>query len=186
MQRSPKFPFRWVVLTMVLLAASSGHAQLGIYGMGTGGHESGPGVGPRAPLNGNGSFIAWGGTAGLYSEFLHLGPARLGADGRFFVERSGNSTPYGNKLQGGVGGLRASFGIPLLRPYMQAEIGGASSNNGTDLNQSTGFCYQVQFGLDFTIFPHVDLRGEYGVGQILLQGRDPTLQQFGGGLVIRL
>lgn len=189
MRGSTRFhPLRWILLTMVLLVANYGRAQFALYGMGTGGHESGAGVGNDAIANGNGSFIAWGGTAGIYDDFLHLGPARLGADGRFFLEHSGNSTAYGNKLEGGLGGLRADAHLPLipLIPYAQIEAGVAGTNNGTNSLLSTGFTYQVQFGLDITIFPHLDLRGEYGVGQIFLDGQNPLMQQFGGGFVLRL
>jgi hypothetical protein len=180
--------FSSLVLVVFLLATGSIHAQFGIYGMGTGGIESGPGVGSQALSNGHGSFTAWGGTGGIYDDFLHLGPIRLGADGRFFIEHTGNSTPYGNKLQGGLGGLRADAHLPLipLRPYVQAEVGAAGTNNGTEPSLTTGFTYQVQFGLDITVFPHLDLRGEYGVGQMFFEGDNPTLQQFGGGLVLRL
>jgi hypothetical protein len=188
MQGSPRFHFHWVVFGIFLLGALSGHAQLAIYGMGTGGHESGANVGSHAVSGGNGSFIAWGGTGGAYYEFLHLGPARLAVDGRFFLEHTGNNTPYGNKLEGGLGGLRLDGHLPLipLIPYVQAEAGVAGTNNGTDPALTTGVTYQVQFGLDVTIFPHFDLRGEYGVGQMFLEGNNPTLQQFGGGVVIRL
>ena len=181
-------PLHWLALAVVLLTAGSIRAQFAIYGMGTGGHESGQGVGPHVGSDGNGSFTAWGGTFGVYKDMVHLGPLRLGADGRFFIENSGNSTPYGNKLRGGLGGARLDAHLPLipLRPYMQAEVGGASTNNGTSPDLSTGFTYQLQFGVDFTIFPHLDLRGEYGVGQIFVNSINPTMQQFGGGLVLRL
>jgi hypothetical protein len=177
-----------LVLVIFLLAAGSSRAQLAIYGMGTGGRESGSDVSSHVTSSGNGSFIAWGGTGGAYYDFVHLGPLHLGADGRFFLEHSGNNTPYGNKLEGGSGGLRADAHIPLvpLIPYAQAEVGGAGTNNGTQPTLTTGFIYQVQFGVDITIFPHLDLRGEYGVGQMFLEGDNPVLQQFGGGLVIRL
>jgi hypothetical protein len=167
--------------SLFLLGSGFAYAQFGIYGMGTGGRESGSGVAT------DGAFTAWGGTGGIYDDFVHLGPARLGADGRFFIENSGNSA-YGNKLSGGLAGGRLDVGLPLvpLRPYVQAEVGAASSNNGTNPSKMTGFAYQVQFGLDVTIFPHLDLRGEYGAGQIFLSGNSPGLQQFGGGLVLRL
>jgi hypothetical protein len=188
MRGSSKFTFYLFVIAMVLLAAASARAQFAIYGMGTGGHESGPNVGQHITPSGNGSFIAWGGTGGAYYDFVHLGPAHLGADGRFFLEHSGNNTPYGNKLEGGSGGLRVDGHFPFipLIPYAQAEVGGAGTNNGTSPTLTTGFMYQVQFGLDITIFPHFDLRGEYGVGNLFLEGSSPVLQQFGGGLVIRL
>jgi hypothetical protein len=178
----------WLALAVVLLTTGSLRAQFAIYGMGSGGHESGPGVGPHVGSDGNGSFTAWGGTFGVYKDMIHLGPLRLGADGRFFIENSGNSTPYGNKLRGGLAGARLDAHLPLipLIPYMQAEVGGAATNNGTSSDLSTGFTYQVQFGIDFTILPHLDLRGEYGVGQIFVESNNPTMQQFGGGLVLRL
>jgi len=177
-----------LTLLILLLAAGSSRAQLAIYGMGTGGHESGPNVGNLSSPGTNGSFIAWGGTGGLYYDFVHLGPLHLGGDGRFILEHSGNNTPYGNKIEGGLGGLRADAHIPLipLIPYAQADVGGVGTNNGTEPLLTTGFAYQVQFGCDITILPHFDFRGEYGVGNIFLDSSHPVLQQFGGGFVLRL
>lgn len=189
MTRSSAFSVRWIALAIFLLAAISSSAQLALYGMGTGGHESGPNVGNNYSAPGaNGSFIAWGGTGGIYYDFTHLGPAHLGADGRFILEHSGNNSPYGNKIEGGLGGLRVDGHFPLipLIPYAQAEIGGVGTNNGNEPLLTTGFTYQVQVGMDITIFPHFDFRGEYGVGNIFLDGSHPILQQFGGGFVLRL
>jgi hypothetical protein len=175
------FNFAFVGILVLLGVCSGASAQIGLYGMGTGGRQSGSGVGQ------NGSFTAWGGTGGLYDDFMHVGPARVGGDVRFFAQNSGNGG-FGNKLSGVLAGGRLDVGVPAfpIRPYVQAEIGGVSSNNGVSPTKSTGFAYQVQVGLDIAILPHIDLRGEYGAGQVFLSGNNPSLQQFGGGFVLRL
>lgn len=173
---------------LFLLTASAG-AQVGIYGMFSGGHYSGLGVGPGTPSNQSGGITATGGTFGVYSNFVPLGPVKLGGDARVIVQDSANSTPYGNKLLGGLFGLRLGVTIPAvpLRPYVQAEIGGVGSNNGTSTTKTASFAYQVQGGLDLTILPHLDARGEYGAGQLTsINGTNHTLQEFGIGLVLRL
>jgi hypothetical protein len=86
-----------------------------------------------------------------------------------------------------VGGRVDLAGLPLLpvNPYLQVEVGGVGTNNGTSTSKSTSFAYQVQFGGDFTIFPHLATRLEYGTGQ-LNGSPNHTLQTFGVGLVVRL
>lgn len=150
----------------LLLLPRASQAQVGIYAMGSGGQYAGSGT-------------AWGGTFGLYDNFVPLGPLKLGGDGRFFVQHhKADST----KLVGGLFGLRLALGVPAvpIRPYIQAEIGGVSVD-------TTSFAYQVQGGLDVTIFPHVDVRGEYGGGQVTsVHNSGQSLEEFGAGLVFRL
>lgn len=174
--------FFLVVLVLVLgLAAIPACAQIGIYAMGSGGRFT--------PADAGGSDTAWGGTVGVYDDFASFGPVRLGGDGRVFVENSGNSTQYGNKLLGGLLGLRLDVRVPAIpfRPYIQAEVGGVGTNNGDSASRTASVAYQVQGGLDVTIFPHLDLRGEYGAGQAnSISNSSHILQQFGAGVVLRL
>ncbi len=175
-------------LVLCLGAALPAGAQLAPYAMFSAGHYSGLGVGPGTTATGIGGITSLGGTFGIYDDKVHAGPARLGPDFRLMVQNSANSTPYGNKLLGVLVGGRVDFsGIPVIPfdPYLQLEIGGVGTNNGTSYNKATSFAYQVQFGGDFTLFPHVAGRLEYGTGQ-LTGTPNHTLQTFGAGLVVRL
>ena len=175
------------LFALLLLAAVPASAQVAIYGMGSGGFL-GSVHAPQGSLVLNSGFSAYGGTFGIYDDFAHLGPLHLGADGRYFQDTSSNNNPYGNKLRGGLGGVRADIHLPVLplRPFVQAEIGVASTNYGVNPNSSGVFVYQIQGGLDYTIFPHLDLRGEYGGGQINgFGGNKQALQEAGIGLVVR-
>ena len=172
-----------LAFTLLSCAAAKARAQVAIYAMGSGGFL-GSANAPQGSLVLNSGFSAYGGTFGLYDDFAHLGPLHFGADGRFFTD----TNPYGNKLRGGLGGVRADAHLPVLpfRPYLQAEIGAASSNYGVDPNSAGTLAYQLQGGLDWTIFPHLDLRGEYGGGQINgFGGNKQALQEAGIGLVVR-
>jgi len=180
-------------LAVIIILANTNHsatAQIAPYAMFSAGHYSGLGVGNGTGSNQSGGMTALGGTIGLYDDFVHLGPARLGADFRTIIENSSNSTPNGNKILGGLVGARIdASGVPLLpfNPYFQAEIGAVGTNNGTSPNRTASFAYQFQFGSDFTIFPHVAIRAEYGAGQLSTSGNtNHTLQTFGAGLLIRL
>jgi hypothetical protein len=179
--------FRWVLRVtllaslIVVLHPLAARAQIGLYAMGSGGHFT--------PDGQSGGSTAWGGTVGVYDDFLPLGPLALGGDARGFVQSSGNSTQYGNKLLGGLVGLRLALHVPAIpfRPYLQAEVGGVGTNNGDSASRTASVAYQVQGGLDVTIFPHLDLRGEYGGGQAdSIDNSGHTLQEFGAGIVLRL
>jgi hypothetical protein len=186
---------RWlrcvVVLVMcgVAMMAQRSAAQVAPYAMFSRGHYSGLGVGPGTPADRSGGITALGGTFGVYDDFVKMGPARLGADVRAVIENSSNSTPVGNKVAAGLFGVRLDgagmHGFPF-NPYVQAEIGGVGTNNGTSYNKSTSFAYQFQFGGDITLFPHVATRLEYGAGQLSTNNVNHTLQTFGVGLVVRL
>lgn len=177
-----------LVLSVALIACVTAEAQIGIYALASGGFLGSANL-PGSRTQQNNSFAVFGGTFGVYDQFVKLGPVKFGGDGRFFVE-SGNNGGYGNKLHGGFGGLRVAFqsGLLPIKPYVQAEVGGVSTNYGTETTNSTSFGYQVQGGLDFTLFPHLDGRAEYGGGQInsVYSGNRQTLQAIGFGLVLRL
>jgi len=169
------------------------HAQTGFYGLGVGARLAGPNVGADTAAGSSGSFIAYGETFGLYHDFGHAGPVGLGLDFRGMHASSSNSTGYGNEVSAGFVGFRADLKpATAVRAYAQAEIGAATTNDGKYVSSSgsAGTAYQIQVGADFTIVPHIDLRCEYGVGQVFgssspLGTANLTLQQFGGGVVLR-
>jgi hypothetical protein len=135
------------------------------------------------------SLSAYGGTFGFYDTLLHAGPLRLGGDARYVIESSGGSTPFGNQIRSGLVGPRLalfSHAAPFS-PYVQFEIGGASTNYGRFASRSTSFAYQVQVGLDYTVAPHIDTRIEYGGGEIGsdFNGFRQGMQQIGLGVVAR-
>ena len=175
------------VLFLSIVHASA-RAQVGIYGMFSADHYSGLGVGTGTGSNQSGGITPLGGTFGFYDDVVHAGPVHLGYDVRLKVDNSANSTPYGNKLLGGLVGARLDGNLIVLpfRPYIQAEIGGVGTNNGTSYTRQGSFAYQVQFGGDFTLLPHLGVRLEYGAGQVETQVQRHTLQSFGAGLVFRL
>jgi opacity protein-like surface antigen len=154
------------------------------------GHYSGIGVGYGTPPNQSGGMTASGGTFGVYDNFAPFGPIRFGGDARFFIQNSANSTTYGNKLAGFLFGPRLEIALPPpipLKPYIQIEIGGVGTNNGTSTSKTTSFAYQVNGGVDVTVLPHLDIRGEYGAGQLTsINNTNHTLQEFGIGLVLRM
>lgn len=174
---------------LMLIAPFCAKAQTGIYGMFSYSHVTGDGVGYGVPGSEHGSISPKGGTFGVYEDFLRMGPARLGGDGRFFIQNSGGDHPYGSKASGALFGLRVDAqGIPFpLQPYGQVELGVVGSNNGNSFTKSTGLAYQFQAGLDYVVIPHLDLRFEYGAGQIA-GGTGPSrgLQQLGLGICVRL
>jgi hypothetical protein len=177
----------WLVLAMV--ACGAAHAQLGVYGMGSGGYLSSV-TAASGPLTlTSQSFGAYGGTFGVYKNFYKLGPVRFGADGRGFFQSSVNNNAYGNQLRGGLGGARLSLFSKAapFSPYVQGEVGVASTNYGTSSQRSSSFAYQISGGLDYTIIPRLDARFEYGDGQIsaVYSGYRQTMQQVGLGLVLR-
>ena len=169
---------------------TAGQAQTAIYGMLSAGHYSGLGVGYGTPPNQSGGMTARGGTFGVYDNFAPFGPVKFGGDARFFIQNSANSTTYGNKLAGFLFGPRLQIALPPpipVKPYVQLQVGAVGTNNGTSSSKSTSFAYQVNGGVDFTVLPHLDIRGEYGAGQLMsISNSNHTLQEFGVGLVLRL
>ena len=180
----------FAIVTILGFTAHSATAQVAPYVMFSTGHYSGLGVGPGTRSIDSGGITAYGATFGLYDDFVRMGPARLGTDFRGIIENSSNSTPYGNKIAAGLVGIRLDgSGIPAFPfvPYVQAEIGVAGTNNGTNYDKSSSFAYQFQFGGDFSLFPHVAARLEYGAGQLTDTGNTShTLQTFGAGILVRL
>lgn len=184
------FGFIFFLLAAAVLLPAKGRAQAAVYGMFSAGHYSGLGVGYGTPADQSGGMTARGGTFGVYDNFAPFGPIRFGGDARVIIQNSANSSSYGNKLAGFLIGPRLEIAPPRpipVKPYIQFEFGGVGSNNGTSTSKSTSFAYQVNGGVDFAILPHLDLRGEYGAGQLTSLGDSHhTLQEFGIGVVLRM
>ena len=110
----------------------------------------------------------YGGGVGVYDDFFHFGPLRLGVDVRGDL-LTGSSFDYRDVL----GGVRLAAKLPVLpfRPYVQGSIGtGGTKYTGTGPSAgstySNKFTYVVFGGIDTGILPHVDFRAiEVGVGQ---------------------
>src|ERR1700761_8550866 len=99
-------------LLSLTIFPSTGQAQTGIYGMFSAGHYSGIGVGYGTPANQSGGMTAHGGTFGIYDNFMPLGPIKFGGDARVFIQNSANSSTYGNKMAGFLGGPRVAIVLP--------------------------------------------------------------------------
>ncbi len=153
----------------------------------------------------NGSFDAVGGTFGLYYDWRTYGPVRLGADVRGSIDNSTKgaytSTVAGGHLASGLGGVRASFHVPLipLKPYVQGSVGFARTNFGTDYNSAlatsgvsntTGIQlsnhveYDVFVGADLSILPFVDFRVvELGYGAVQGHSHTYPIESLSSGIV---
>jgi hypothetical protein len=161
---------------------------LSLYGMFSAGHYSGLGVGVGTPPTQSGGMTALGGTFGGYVLYPTPSPIHLGVDARLIVENSANSTPYGNKILGGLAGIRIDGSDPHLPivPYFQFEVGGVGTNNGTATSRTASFAYQAQFGADIPFASQqVAARIEYGAGQLTgINDTNHTLQTFSAGIVV--
>ena len=181
----------WAAMLVVGLGVGCGsaRAQYGLYAMGSGGYLGSVTASTGSLVVSQNSLAAYGGTFGFYDTLLRAGPVRLGGDARYVIESSGGSTQYGNQIRSGLVGGRLdlfSHAVPFS-PYIQAEIGGASTNYGRNASRSSSFAYQIQVGLDYSIVPHIDARVEYGGGKIgsAFNGYREGMQQVGLGIVAR-
>jgi hypothetical protein len=176
-------------VALIVVLPVEAKAQTGLYGMFSYSHISGQGVGYGVAGSQHGSISPVGGTFGVYSDFLKFGPVHVGGDGRFLIQNSGGDRPFGSKASGALFGARIDAqGLPLpIQPYGQVELGVVGANNGNSYTRSTGLAYQFQAGLDYVLIPRLDLRFEYGAGEIA-GGTGPSrpLQQLGAGICLRL
>jgi len=165
-------------------------AYLSLYGMFSGGHYSGLGVGNGTGPTQSGGMTALGGTFGGYVLYPTPSPVHVGIDARLILENSANSTQFGNKILGGLVGLRIDgSGAPLpMVPYFQFEVGGVGTNNGTSTTRTGSFAYQAQFGVDVPLVSRqVAARFEYGAGQLTnINNTNHTLQSFSAGIVLHI
>jgi hypothetical protein len=182
----------WAAILVLVLGVGCGsaRAQYGLYAAGSGGFLGSVTASSGSLVFSQNSLSAYGGTFGIYDTLLRAGPLRFGGDARYVIESSDGSTPYGNQIRSGLVGPRLalfSHAAPFS-PYIQFEIGGASTNYGHYASRSTSFAYQVQFGLDYTVAPHIDARVEYGGGKIgsAFNGYRQEMQQVDLGIVVRL
>jgi len=178
---------RLTLLLAVAIIAVPIHAQVGIYGKSDVTHFSVP------SNNFESTATYYGPGAGIYYDFLHLGPVSLGADlrGDFLYSN-------GQKYRSVLGGLRLAVKVPAtpIRPYVQGSVGDGgpshSGLNGSGTIYSNKFQYEVLGGLDVSIFPHVEWRvAEFGYGRVSgISSGAPAPKGslvFGGtGIVVRL
>jgi hypothetical protein len=110
-----------LVFFAFLTTAVSAHAQIGIYGNFNATHDS--------LSDGQASFWAYGPNAGIYYDFVHLGPIGLGLDARANY-LFGDQYKYRSVLFG----VRVAAKTPILplRPYAQFSVGaGGPSTTAT-------------------------------------------------------
>ncbi len=183
-----RLSFAVLVPVLFALPQAKAHGQFAVYGLFSGGILGSTRTIPGSNAPQDAGFSSGGFTIGAYDEFTKTGLIHFGIDGRYFSESSSNSNSYGNKLHGGLIGARLSLKLPILplKPYVQAEVGGVGTNYGINANTTSSSAWQINGGVDYTVLPHLDLRAEYGGGLInAYQGGNQTLQQFGGGVVLR-
>ena len=175
------------VLGGLVLWGAAADAQLGVYGKLDYTHFG--------DTNGGGSNGFYGGTVGIYDDFLHLGPVRAGLDLRGGLAQGGNFD-YRDALVG----VRVAVKAPVLpfKPYAQASLGAAETKFtgptavGITASYHGNLIWQAFGGVDLTVFPHVDWRAvEVGVGkQSTASGFNytagPAVVTVGTGLVFRL
>lgn len=173
---------RYILLIITLTLTIQASAQTGVYGAFTGGDLSS--IKAPYPYTQSLSVKVVGGTFGIYNDFAHAGPVRLGVDLRGNILDS-----KGRKLNSGLGGLRVEFRAPTvpLRPYLQALVGVGNTNFGSGSATSTGFVYQFLGGLDLNFFPRLDWRViEIGGGALHARDANYPLATVSTGIVLRL
>ena len=165
-----------LLLFLSALVSATAKSQVGIYAMGSLGHIGGVDTGAGS----TGSLTGGGGTFGIYDNFVRLGPLNFGGDARYETQSASDG-----HINEGLVGLRLALRAPILQPYIQGEVGGGGTNYGTNTGS---FASQVQIGADYTLIPHISLRGEYGIGRLsaVFHSSGQTVQQFGIGVVVRL
>jgi hypothetical protein len=176
-----------ILLGLSLSAPIAAHAQVGIYGTFDAARV-------MAASPGTQQTTAWsfGPAAGIYYDFLHLGPMRLGADLR------GDLLEGGQKYRSALFGLRLAAKLPVisLTPYVQGAVGvgGAAHSGlgGVGTIYSNKFQYQILGGLDCALAPHIDLRlAEVGYARMSGISSAPdapvaTVLTISSGIVFRL
>jgi hypothetical protein len=168
-----------VLLVAAAIATTAiAHAQLGVYGTVTVNRLSGIQGSPNATGLVNNSVDPVGGSAGVYYDFMKLGPVRLGADLRGTITDSKqgaytNSRGAGTRIYSGLGGIRAVFHTPFapIKPYIQASAGIGRSDYGLFTNGVVAVHNNLQYegfaGVDLKLLPVMDFRVvELGYGAL--------------------
>ena len=176
------------LLLGVVVSSTSAIAQVGIYGKFDATRLS---TGTTNDFETPGWYD--GGGAGVYYDFIHLGPIGFGADLRGNL-LTGNQ----QKFRSALFGLRLAIKPPILpiRPYVQGSAGIGGGTHGGLANAgsiySNKFEYQVLGGLDYAFFPHLDWRvAEFGYGRVtgISSGASASpvnLFTVSSGIVLRL
>lgn len=184
----------WLFLSLVLsLLAACADAQVAVYGKLDITHFK----------NNANQTSEWfyGPSIGVYDNFVHLGPLRVGADLRGSYLFGSN-----DKYRSVLGGARVEVKPPLLpiRPYAEGLIGiaGTRSNQTGSFSTAssvsfsssfgTKFAYQILGGVDVTVLPHIDLRvAEVGYGRVSpvssgVNTPSSSVTSLSSGVVLRL
>ena len=177
---------RWLTILLVLsVSFATSNAQVAIYGKFETVRFTASNINPT------GTWY-YGPGAGIYYDFLHLGPVALGADLRGNL-LSGSQ----QKFRSALFGLRLSAKPPILplRPYIQGSVGvGGPTHSGLDgagTIYSNKFQYEIIGGLDYTLVPHIEFCAvelSYGRMSGVSSGTPApvaTLFTVGTGLVVR-
>jgi hypothetical protein len=204
-----------VLLAAAALATTTiAHAQFGVYGTVTVDRLTGIQGSPNATGVVNDSVDPIGGTAGVYYDFMKLGPIRLGADLRGTITTSkqgayASSRGAGTRIYSGLGGIRGTFHTPypILKPYIQVSAGigrsdyglltpnttvtvGGSSTQITGEAIHSNFQYEGFAGVDVRLLPVMDFRVvELGYGALTSFGTNGHTYPVGSissGLVFHL
>jgi hypothetical protein len=138
---------------LLLSAASSAFAQVGIYGK--------LDLNPYTDTNAKTQNWIYGGGIGIYDDFVHAGPIAIGGDLRGDID-SGSNHGYRSLLLG----PRLALKVPVvhLRPYVEPLFGygGAKYTGQTAAEVTTSYDNKILYGgvggLDLTILPHLDWR----------------------------
>lgn len=175
------------LLLGVAVFSTSAIAQIGIYGKFN--------VNRFADTNTQTTTWFYGPSAGIYYDFIHLGPVAFGADLRGNLLWANQE-----KYRSALFGLRLAVKPPLLpfRPYVQGSVGVGGPKqdvyaNGLTAHYSNKFEYQVLGGLDYAFFNHLDWRvAEVGYGRMtgIANGTSGnpafTFVTISSGIVLRL
>jgi hypothetical protein len=188
-----------LVLAAIAIAATTAHAQFGVYGTFNVNELSGikgsPATAPCTTAtavlpNGNAcpafndSVDPLGGGGGVYYDFLKLGPVKLGADLRGSITHTKRgaetaSIGTGARLYSGLGGVRAVFHTRFvpLRPYLQGSAGIGRTDYGVSPISTTSHSGGVNIVSNFQYM------GYAGLDITVLPIMDFRLVEFGyGGL----
>ena len=182
-----------IALILLSVVTATSHAQTGIYATFDASRYVDKNVFFTPPANSDNSESGWlyGPTVGLYSDFIHAGPIRLGTDVRGEFIRGANNASRNDVLLG----LRFAVKPPVLpiKPYVQGSAGVAFTHGPGSGNSSTNLLYRVAGGVDYTILPHLDWRViEVGEGSLVNYSFGSGLHQsnslltLGTGIVLRL
>ena len=167
---------RFALRSIAALACSlpfAAHAQIGLFGELAATHDS------------NAQTWYKGFTGGGYANAFNLGPLHLGLGLRGSY-KTGNSYTYRNFVVGPRLEVRPPA-IPIS-PYIEG-VAGVGNLHVTSGSSDTKVQYGVIGGLNYTVFPHIDLRlPDIEYLHMSSGSQNPTLNllSLGIGVVVRL